>query len=183
MASHWTCPLFLKVALVCLPFTVTGNADNNKSILVERSFSPVRRSAWVAPRMTCARQGDRRSRAMPTWDASYATSPVGYDGRGDGNGAAGNQASILNQLVTHRKLQRGRRVHSHHPCVSTYSYSKPRSGIPRTQHQARQKWSACTWIRGQERRVEVRFTDGLLGQVAWGRPQLSHWDHQLATCL
>lgn len=103
MGSHSTCPFLLKVVLVCLPYTaVTGNVDScSKS--VEHTFFPtysssaaasVRRSAWVAPRMVCARQRDRRSPPMPTWDASRATSSVGYNGRGGGTGAAGNQASV-----------------------------------------------------------------------------------------
>lgn len=154
MASHWTCPLFLKVLLVCLPYTVTGNA-NNKSILVERSFSPVRRSAWVAPRMICARQSGRRSPPMPTWDSSYAMSPVGYDDRGDGNGTAGNQASVLYQFVEFLLLRAS--------CSQEEEYTRiireyvlvlktKARYIPGTPHQARPKKSACAWIREQDRR-------------------------------
>lgn len=97
MASHSTCLLFLKVVLVCLPYTITGNVDNKS---IERSFPPAgRRTAWVAPRMVCARHGDRRSPPMPTWDAGYAMSSVEYGGRGDANSAAGNQVSVVKHLV------------------------------------------------------------------------------------
>lgn len=111
MAPHSTCPFFLKVVLVFLPYTVTGNNES-----IEPSFFPTccasaevrSRSAWVAPRMTCVRQRDRKSPPMPTWHAGHAMSPVAYEGRNDGNGAAGNQASVHKHLLfSHCKLQSG----------------------------------------------------------------------------
>ena len=153
-----TCPLFLKVVLVCLPYTVTGNVDSKS---IGRSFSPTssaaavsRRPAWVAPRMICARQSSRRSPPMPTWDASHATISVGYGGRGDGNGAAGNQASVCRVLFLTSSCSQ----EEPHLRTSTYSSSyddlvfkiKVRYDTPRT-------------LDKQECVIQERFGSQILG--------------------